>query len=129
MMNTCKHFLSIHLPSYLCRYFSVKVYEVQAFKWKDISWASCLGKALKSWICLICSHDCIQVKHFWQDCYLHVILCFLFFFLMIFIVSIKAGLQYSVNFLLYSKLTQSHIYIIYTFFFLILSCCIISEQI
>ena len=44
---------------------------------------------------------------------------------MIFIFSIIAGLQCSVNFLLYSKLAQSHshIYIL----FLTLSCSIISD--
>ena len=47
------------------------------------------------------------------------------FFTMIFIFSIIAGLQCSVNFLLYSKVTQSHIYIL----FLTLSsiCSIISD--
>ena len=34
-----------------------------------------------------------------------------YFFIMIFIFSIVAGLQYSVNFLLYSKVTQLHIHV------------------
>ena len=43
-----------------------------------------------------------------------------------FIFSIIAGFQRSVNFLLYSKMTQSHIHIY--IFFLTLSCSIISDQ-
>ena len=50
---------------------------------------------------------------------------FLFLNIMIFIFSIIAGLQCSVNFLLYSIVTQLHIHI---FFFLTLSCCIISDK-
>ena len=45
---------------------------------------------------------------------------FSFLFLMIFIFSIIVGLQYSVNFLLYSKMTQSHTHI-YIHSFLTLS--------
>ena len=45
--------------------------------------------------------------------------------LMIFIFSVIAGLQCSVNFLLYSKVTQSHIHIY--ILFLTLSCSVISE--
>ena len=49
---------------------------------------------------------------------------------MIFIFSIVIGLQCSVNFRLYSKVTQSHIYV-YAFFFshYLPSCSIISDQI
>ena len=49
------------------------------------------------------------------------------FFLMIFIFSIISGLQSSVNFLLYSRVTQSHMHIY--ILFLTLSCYIISDQI
>ena len=47
-------------------------------------------------------------------------------FFMIFIVSVIAGLQCSVNFLLYSKVTQSHIHIY--ILFLTLSCSIIMTK-
>ena len=49
------------------------------------------------------------------------------FFIMIFIFSIVADLQCSVNFLLYRR-GPRHIYM-YTFFFLTLSCSITSDQI
>ena len=53
---------------------------------------------------------------------------FIFYFcIMIFIFSMRADLQCSVHFLLYSKVTQSHIHVY--ILFLTLSCSITSDQI
>ena len=49
------------------------------------------------------------------------------FFLMIFIFSIIVGIQCSINFLLYSKVTQSHMHLY--ILFLTLSCSTTSDQI
>ena len=39
--------------------------------------AYCLVECLTSWICLIFSHDWVQIKHFWQEYNFKVIVYFL----------------------------------------------------
>ena len=50
-------------------------------------------------------------KLIWEFQKLPTLLLFIFYFIMIFVFSIIAGLQCSVNFLLYDKVIQSHIHI------------------
>ena len=87
--------------------------------WSLTMWEKRMYTCMCNWVTMLYSRK--KIIMYWGNkiyiyiyVYIHIYTCFIYifsFFIMIFIFSIIVGLQCSVNFLLYSKVTQLHIHV------------------